>query len=52
MGEPVEEEPFAVTIPAPEDSAEPLVVVVSEPVAATEEAFVFSMKAKKRTAAS
>ena len=47
MGEPVEEEPFAVTIPAPEDSAEPLVVVVSEPVAATEEAFVFSIEGEE-----
>ena len=43
MGELVEEAPFAVTIPAPEDSGEPLVVVVSEPVA-TEEAFVFSIE--------
>ena len=47
MGEPVEEEPFAVTIPAPEDSAEPLVVVVSEPVAVTEEAFVFSIEGEE-----
>ena len=47
MGEPVEEEPFAVTIPAPEDSGEPLVVVVSEPVAATEEAFVFSIEGEE-----
>ena len=44
MGEPVEEEPFAVTIPAPEDSAEPLVVVVSEPVTVAEEPFVFSIE--------
>ena len=44
MGEPVEEAPFAVTIPAPEDSAEPLVVVVSEPVTVAEEAFVFSIE--------
>jgi len=43
MGDTVEEEPFAVTIPVPEDSGEPLVVVVSEPVA-TEEAFVFSIE--------
>lgn len=44
MGKPVEEEPFAVTIPAPEDSGEPLVVVVSEPVTVAEEAFVFSIE--------
>ena len=44
MGDTVEEEPFAVTIPAPEDSGEPLVVVVSEPVTVAEEAFVFSIE--------
>ena len=44
MGDTVEEEPFAVTIPAPENSGEPLVVVVSEPVTVAEEAFVFSIE--------
>ena len=44
MGNTVEEEPFAVTIPVPEDSGEPLVVVVSEPVTVAEEAFVFSIE--------